>query len=290
MGSCMSCSKRNQCKAPGCNEALKNDFPRIPTHCNALGCTENHLKHYCEFCRNEDSDHFPQNCSKKNNVSKISADPSISDAIDEIISIFRKNYFVNLDVQKVNKSWFYDIEQILKDAKDGLDTPESREAFRNALGFLKSKTQWERIEEGNESLPDFINFLSLALKLAGKDSKALEDYSYNVDHLEKIYMGLYPSRKAKENSQKITDLAMSIFPEGIESKLDWKTFFKRFEENFASKNSISLTELVLENMKKLINDGQPEVKYSSFESFAEIVLFNCYDLDGDFFKYDKKIE
>jgi uncharacterized protein (TIGR02452 family) len=33
--------------------------------CNVAGCTEEHLKHYCKFCKNNDSNHFSRDCQLK---------------------------------------------------------------------------------------------------------------------------------------------------------------------------------------------------------------------------------
>ena len=32
------------------------------SRCRAVGCTENHSKHYCKNCRNSDSDHCARKC------------------------------------------------------------------------------------------------------------------------------------------------------------------------------------------------------------------------------------
>jgi len=33
--------------------------------CGALGCSENHYRHYCKFCRNPDSNHMSAFCPSK---------------------------------------------------------------------------------------------------------------------------------------------------------------------------------------------------------------------------------
>ena len=225
--------------------------------------------------------------NKPSNVEEQIPLNSISTLIDEILYLFRKIYFVNPD-QKEDLEWFYDIEEILKESKNGKDNLNSRGGFFKALQFLKEKTQWERIYEANETLPQFVNLLDAALAMAEKKSEAFLDYSINVGALDRKYMLFFTPKQV--NHQEITDLALLIFPKGKNSKMDWLTFINNFENTFASKNSIVLNEIILENMKKLMKVKYHDNKadYSEFTFFASIAIFNNYELD-DFFKYNKII-